>query len=399
MRINWPGYPTDPMIDAGLHIASIMSHTPATGVAPQLEPPGPSTTRMPRIGLVVCPGFHLLDLAAASVFETANACRPAPLYQIDMVSERGEPVTSSVGTVVQTIALDPCAYDTLMVAGTTAIQPSSPGLLRLIERAMEHARRIATMGAGTFILADAGLLHRRRATTHWHLADELQRRFPSIHVEEDRLFVRDGAVWTSAGMTAGVDLALALVEEDLGSDLSRKVAKSLLVHRRRAGEHSQFSKLSELESRSDRIGAALTYARDHLHEELSVQTLARAVHMSPRHFSREFRESTGQSPARTVEQLRAETARLLVEDGTLTIERIAHETGFADPERMRRAFLRIFGQPPQTLRLATQARRSADAESATGGYGHRHGHWDGGIRPMTVQFAYRSIRHQARNQA
>jgi len=319
---------------------------------------------MKNIGIVVFPGFQILDLAAASVFEMANMETPVPAYEIRVVSEGGGAVKSSLGAAVHTIALDPQKYDTLIVAGPTALQPASPRLLRLLERALEPTRRVASICTGAFVLAEAGLLNGRRVTTHWHHARELQRRFPAVRVEEDRIFLRDGTVWTSAGMTACIDLALALVEQDLGADVSRSVAKKMVVHHRRAGGQSQFSMLSELESTSDRIQAALTYAKNHLHEDLPVETLAHAAHMSPRHFSREFRHNTGQSPARAIERLRAETARMLVEADKFTIERIASKTGFSDPERMRRAFLRNFGEPPQALKRAARVRRVADAASA-----------------------------------
>jgi transcriptional regulator GlxA family with amidase domain len=318
---------------------------------------------MKRIGLVVFPGFQVLDLAAASVFEMTNLEVRTQAYEIHVVSEGGGAVKSSMGAAVQSIALDPLAYDTLIVAGPTCPQPSSPKLLRLLERALEPTRRLASICTGAFVLADAGLLDGRRVTTHWHYARELQRRFPAVRVEEDRIFVRDGTVWTSAGMTACIDLALALVEGDLGADVSRSVARKLVVHHRRAGGQSQFSVLSELESRSDRIQAALTYAKNHLNRDLTVDTLADAAHMSPRNFSREFRQNTGQSPARAIERLRAETARILVEDDKLTIENIATKTGFSDPERMRRAFLRIFGEPPQALKRSARARRIAEVVS------------------------------------
>jgi transcriptional regulator GlxA family with amidase domain len=318
---------------------------------------------MKRIGLVIFPGFQVVDMAAASVFEMANREVPAPAYGIDVVSESGGIVKCSLGTGIQTTELDPCAYDTLLVAGETFPQPAAPKLVSLIRSALEPTRRLASICTGAFVLADAGILDGRRATTHWLRARELQRRFPSIRVEEDRIFVRDGRVWTSAGMTACIDLALALVEEDLGVEVSRTVAKKMVVHHRRAGGQSQFSMLSELDSQSNRIQAALTYAKNHLDKDLSVENLAEAAHMSPRHFSREFRQDTGQSPARAVERLRAETARILVEADELPIERIASKTGFSDPERMRRAFLRIFGEPPQALKRIARARRVADAVS------------------------------------
>jgi transcriptional regulator GlxA family with amidase domain len=315
---------------------------------------------MKRIGLVVFPGFQIIDLAAISVFEMANLTAPRKAYDIEVVSEDGGPVKSSSGAVVTTGVLDPKGFDTLMVAGATVVGPSSPKLLRLLAQAVAHTRRTASICTGAYVLAEAGILDGRRATTHWHHARELQRQFPSVRLEEDRIFVRDGTVWTSAGMTACIDLALAMVEGDLGIDVSRAVAKKLVVHHRRAGGQSQFSALSEVESRSDRIQTALTYAKNHLHEDLSVERLADAVHLSPRHFSRAFRLDTGQTPARAVERLRAETARILVEQGQHSIERIAQQTGFADAERMRRAFLRIFGQPPQALKRAARARDAAD---------------------------------------
>ena len=319
---------------------------------------------MKRIGLVVFPGFQILDLAAAGVFEIANLQTPRPAYEIEVVSESGGAVKSSVGAAIHTIALDPEAYDTLLVAGWTLPQPVSAKLLRLVGRALEPTRRLASICSGAFVLAEAGVLDGRRATTHWLRGRELQRGFPAIRVEEDRIFVRDGTVWTSAGMTACIDLSLALVEDDLGVEVSRAVAKKLVVHYQRAGGQSQFSMLSELEAQSNRIQGALTYARNHLDRDLSVEVLADAAHMSLRHFSREFRQHTGQSPARAVERLRVETARLLVEADELPIERIAAKTGFSDPERMRRAFLRTFGEPPQALKRAARGRRAAEAASA-----------------------------------
>ena len=319
---------------------------------------------MKRIGIVVFPGFQILDLAAAGVFEIANLQTPVPSYQIDVVSEGGGAVKSSVGAAVQTVAFDPAAYDTLLVAGWTTPQPVSPKLLRLVAGALEPTRRLTSMCSGAFVLAEAGVLDGRRATTHWLRGRDLQRDYPSVRVEEDRIFVRDGTVWTSAGMTACIDLALALVEDDLGVEVSRAAARKLVVHHRRAGGQSQFSMLSELEAQSNRIQEALTYAKNHLDRDLSVEVLADAAHMSPRHFSREFRQHTGQSPARAIERLRVETARILVEADEMPIERIASKTGFSDPERMRRAFLRTFGEPPQALKRAARARRAVDAALA-----------------------------------
>jgi transcriptional regulator GlxA family with amidase domain len=202
------------------------------------------------------------------------------------------------------------------------------------------------------MLAQAGILDGRRVTTHWGYARELQSRFPKVKVDEDRIFVIDGPVWTSAGMTAGIDLALAMVERDLGVEIARAVAKKMVVYHRRAGGQSQFSTLLELEPKSDRIQSAVSYARRNLQTALSVEQLAEVANLSPRQFSRAFRAETGQSPAKAVENLRVEAARLLMEQGQLPIDTVARETGFADRERMRRAFLRAFGQPPQAIRRA-----------------------------------------------
>jgi transcriptional regulator GlxA family with amidase domain len=175
-----------------------------------------------------------------------------------------------------------------------------------------------------------------------------------VKVEEDRIFIVDGPVWTSAGMTAGIDLALAMIERDLGVEIARAVAKKMVVYHRRAGGQSQFSTLLQLEPKSDRIQSALSYARRNLKTALSVEQLAEVANLSPRQFSRAFRSETGQSPAKAVENLRVEAARLLMEQGQLPIDVVARETGFADRERMRRSFLRAFGQPPQAIRRSAR---------------------------------------------
>jgi transcriptional regulator GlxA family with amidase domain len=224
---------------------------------------------------------------------------------------------------------------------------------------LERSRRVASTCVGAFVLAEAGLLDGRRATTHWHRARELQARFPKVRVEEDRIFIIDGPVWTSAGMTAGIDLALAMVEKDLGADVARAVARKLVVYHRRAGGQSQFSALLELEPKSDRIQSALAYAKRNLDKPLTVEQLAEAAHLSPRQFSRAFRAETGQSPAKAIENLRTEAARLMMEQSRHPIDIIARQTGFAERDRMRRAFLRAFGQPPQVIRRNARAETMA----------------------------------------
>jgi transcriptional regulator GlxA family with amidase domain len=303
-----------------------------------------------RVGLVLFPGVQVLSLAPISVFEMANLAVGTPFYELRVLSETGGPVPSSVGVTIGTQAFERADYDTLIVGAATQVQPSSPALLDFVRQALLAARRVAAPCTGAFTLAEAGVLDGRRATTHWLYARELQRRFPAIKVEEDRIFIVDGPVWTSAGMSAGVDLALAMVEHDLGAEIARAVAKTMVVYHRRAGGQSQFSALLALAPKSDRIQSALAYARQNLRTPLSVGQLAEAAHLSPRQFSRAFRSETGQSPARAVQNLRVEAARLLMEEGRLSIDSVARETGFAGRERMRRAFLRAFGQPPQVMR-------------------------------------------------
>ena len=310
---------------------------------------------MQRIGFVVLPGFQVMSLAALSVFEFANKEMDEPVYDVRLLSETGGSVRSSIGISVATERFGRSRLDTLIVGGTSVIGSLTPGVVKFLRQALARYRRVASTCIGAFVLAEAGVLDGRRATTHWNAAQELQARFPKVKVDADRIFIVDGPVWTSAGMTAGIDLALALVEEDLGAEVARAVARRLVVYHRRAGGQSQFSALLDLEPKSDRIQSALAYAKRNLDTPLTVGQLAEAVHLSSRQFSRAFRAETGQSPAKAVEHLRVEAARLMMEQSRHPIDVIAQQTGFADRDRMRRAFLRAFGQPPQVVRRNARA--------------------------------------------
>ncbi|API54482.1 AraC family transcriptional regulator [Rhizobium leguminosarum] len=307
---------------------------------------------MQQIGFLLYPGFQIMSLAAVSAFEFTNIELEEKVYDIRYLSENGGPITNSLGMVMDTEAFGDPALDTLIVAGAPGIRLPNAVEAAFIRAALPVARRLASICTGAFFLAEAGVLDGRRATTHWYVSRELQSRYPKIKMEVDRIFIIDGSVWTSAGMTAGLDLALAMVEKDHGIEVARAVARMLVVYHRRAGGQSQFSALLELEPKSDRIQKALAYARSNLKAALSVEELAEAAHLSPRQFSRAFRAETGQSPAKAVENLRLEAARLMMEQGRHPIDVVARETGFADRERMRRAFLRAFGQPPQAIRRA-----------------------------------------------
>ena len=314
---------------------------------------------MQRIGFIVLPGFQVMSFAAVSVFEFANKELGEPVYDVHLLSETGGSIRSSIGVSVATEPFDDTNFDTLIVGGSAVVGALTPGVIKFLRQALRRSRRVAATCTGAFILAEAGLLDGRRATTHWQRARELQARFPKVKVEEDRIFIIDGPVWTSAGMTAGIDLALAMIEKDLGADVARAVARKLVVYHRRAGGQSQFSALLELEPKSDRIQSALAYAKRNLGTALTVGQLAKAAHLSPRQFSRAFRAETGQSPAKAVENLRVEAARLMMEQSRHPVDVIARQTGFADRDRMRRAFLRAFGQPPQVMRRNARAQVAA----------------------------------------
>jgi transcriptional regulator GlxA family with amidase domain len=295
--------------------------------------------------------------AGLAAFEVANRTTPTPQYEIGLISEKGGAVPSSLGYSVSTDPVGETAYDTIIVGGALDVQPASPTIVTFLNQAMASSRRVAAMCTGTFSLAQAGLLDGRRVTTHWAFARRLASAYPRVNVDEDRLFINDGPIWTSGGMSAGTDLALALIEQDLGGDVARLVAKKLVLFHRRAGGQLQHSVFLELEGKSDRIQHALAYAKTHLRSALSVEDLAEAANLSPRQFSRAFRKETGRSPAKAVETLRVEAARALIEQGRLSVDVVARETGFSDRDRMRRAFLRTFGQPPQVIQRASRLAR------------------------------------------
>jgi transcriptional regulator GlxA family with amidase domain len=303
--------------------------------------------------LLLPTGFSVLSFAPIAVFETANGVSRERFYDIHLVSENGERMTNSLGTIMDTEPMGERSYDTLLLGAGLEAVPPTPRTLDFLREAVTRTRRIAAICVGAFTLAEAGLLDGRRATTHWAYAQALQQRFPKVKVEMDRIFIADGPIWTSAGMTAGIDLALGLVERDMGQDITRATARQMVVHHRRAGGQSQHSAMLELDAKSDRVQTALAYARQNLREDLSVEKLAEAACLSPRQFGRVFKVETGQSPAKAIENLRLEAARFMLEQGRLPVEEIACATGFGDRERMRRSFLRTFGQTPQAVRNAS----------------------------------------------
>lgn len=306
------------------------------------------------LALVIFPGFQLLDAAGPiAAFEIAERYRPGS-YDLSVVAPGGGQIASSSGVTFAASELPAGPLDTIMISGGDGTR-SLRELAQIVDWLKRAAaRRRTSVCSGAYVLAEAGLLDGRRATTHWSRTDDFARRYPRVKLDADRIFVRDGEVWTSAGITAGIDLALALIEDDLGAEVARRVAQQLVVHQRRPGGQSQFSALVELGGRSGRFADLMDWMRAHLGEALTVERLAAEAAMSPRNFARAFTAETGTTPAKAVERLRLEAARTAVETTHAPIDRVAEAAGFGDPERMRRAFLRAFGQPPQSLRRAAR---------------------------------------------
>lgn len=307
---------------------------------------------MHRIGFIVPKRFQMMSLAALTVFEMANLPPAGQRYVIRLLSEHGGSVESSGGMKLETEAFGDTAFDTVIVGSITEMKiPSADaGVVAFVREAAKASRRVTSICSGAFVLAEAGLLDGRRATMHWAHAAEFRLRFPKVKTEEDRIFVNDGPIWTSAGMTAGIDLALALLDNDLGPDTARMAARLLVMNQRRLGGQMQHSALLDMTPKSDRIESVLTHIRRNLRNPLTIEELADVANLSPRQFSRAFLAETGQSPAKAVEQLRLEAARFMIEQGRHTISVVAQEAGFADRERMRRAFVRTFGVPADILR-------------------------------------------------
>ena len=302
------------------------------------------------VAIVVHPGFQLLDAAGpTAAFEIAERLRPGS-YRLALLAPGGGEVESPSGMKLSAEPLHDRCLDTVAVSGGEIVRsvPAMQAIVAWLKRT--KARRIASVCSGAFLLAEAGLLDGRRATTHWASTERFGRRYPKIKVDPDRILVRDGHVWTSAGISAGIDLALALVEDDLGPEVARRTAQQLVVHHRRPGGQTQFSALVELGGRTGRFAELIDWMREHLAEPLTIERLADRAAMSPRNFARVFTSETGTTPAKVVERLRLETARTALETSHASLDRIAESVGFGDPGRMRRAFLRGFGLPPQALR-------------------------------------------------
>ncbi|MDP9188871.1 MAG: GlxA family transcriptional regulator [Actinomycetota bacterium] len=311
-----------------------------------------------RVVILAYPGVQPLDaVGPAEVFAGAARLTGGDSYSIEVLAESAEPIMArdSGYGLAPLRTTDSCrgAIDTLMVAGGFGVydQLDNRSLIRWLRSAARRSRRVTAVCSGSFLLAEAGLLEGKRVTTHWASCAELARRHPELDVDPDPIFVHDGDVWTSAGITAGMDLALALVEEDLGRAVAVEVARWMVLFLQRPGGQSQFStQLKAQAAQRDPLRELQLWIADNLHDDLRVEALAERAAMSPRNFARAFRRETGRTPAAYVSDLRVERSCQLLEDGSEPIEAIARLCGFGTPETMRRAFARRVGVSPAEFR-------------------------------------------------
>ena len=316
--------------------------------------------RMPparRVVIVAFPDVQALDVIGPSeVFSQAHRAATAPAYDLELVAaDPGQIRTSSGLALVPDRALEACrgAIDTLVVAGGRGVREAArePRTIAWLRLAARRSRRVSSVCTGAFLLARAGLLDGRRATTHWAACEALKRTYPTIAVDPDPIFVRDGNIYTSAGVTAGIDLALALVEEDLGRQAALDVARSLVLFIRRPGGQAQFSAgLAGQQAQRPSVRELQDWIAEHLDEDLSVAALASRSFMSPRNFARVFAREVGSTPAVYVEALRLERARTLLETTDMQLEEVARRCGFGTVETCRRAFGRRLRVSPSDYR-------------------------------------------------
>jgi transcriptional regulator GlxA family with amidase domain len=315
-----------------------------------------------RIVVTAYEGVALLDIAGPLEAFRAAAAFADPIerrtsYECRVVSSRGGMVRTTIGVQLKTQSVTSLAkkpIDTLIVPGALFVDDviRDRALVRWVMKKVPSCRRVCSVCVGSFLLADAGILDGRRATTHWMQAPLMANRYPRVTVEPDAIFVHDGEVWTSAGLTCGIDLALALIEQDYGREAAIKVARMLVVYLKRAGGQSQYSTLlaAQMHSGSDRFSELERWIAEHLKGDLRVEALAELVHMSPRNFARVYGKTRGRTPAKTVEAIRIDTARGRLEQTTDRISAIAEECGFSDEERMRAAFIRLLQISPRDYR-------------------------------------------------
>ncbi|WP_456301993.1 GlxA family transcriptional regulator [Streptomyces griseus] len=303
--------------------------------------------------VVLFDGVQSLDVSGPMEVFSGASRSPGVSYDLRTASLDGRPVRSTSGlTLVPDSSLaDAPAPHTLLVPGGQGTRGSQPGLTGWLREHAPRAERLVSVCTGALLLAEAGLLDGHRVTTHWYYCERLARDYPAVEVDPEPIFVRDGRLATSAGVTAGIDLALALVEEDHGRDLALTIARHLVVFLRRPGNQAQFSaQLSAQTARREPLREVQHWIAQHPDADLGVDALAARARLSPRHFARAFRSETGTTPGRYVERVRLEHARRLLEDTADGVERIARASGYGTPEAMRRAFVKTLATAPAEYR-------------------------------------------------
>jgi transcriptional regulator GlxA family with amidase domain len=327
--------------------------------SPRFQPTSNRGNAARVVEVLAYPSVQLLDVTGPlQVFASTNdyvaQAGGMPPYVLHVVAKDGRGVTATAGLGIATSPLPRAGRppDTLMVAGGPGVDAAAADtvLVDWLRRRTKQARRVASVCTGAFLLGASGALDGRRAVTHWSYCAELARRFPAARVESDPIFVRDGSVWTSAGVTAGIDLALALVEEDLGRTVALAVARYLVVFLKRPGGQAQFSEALSMQSAEDEFGTLHEWINKHLSGDLSLAMLADQAGMSERSFSRHYAEATGVTPARAIERLRVEAARRLLSESRLPVKRISQRCGFGSEETMRRSFMRVLSATPNDYR-------------------------------------------------
>jgi transcriptional regulator GlxA family with amidase domain len=332
------------------------------------EAPVPGAPHGPRIVEVLAfDGVQLLDVTGplqvfASAKDIVGQDGGADPYQVRVVAKGGGSVRSTAGLGITTAPLpsNDGPVDTLLIAGGDGVDAAAADadLVDWVRQRARKARRTGSVCTGAFLLATTGALDQRRAVTHWALCENLARRFPAVRVESDPIFLRDGPFWTCAGVTSGIDLALALVEEDLGRQVALAVARYLVVFLKRPGGQAQFSTALSLQaSDDDTFGALQAWMNEHLAEDLSLPVLAKRAGMSKRSFSRHYLAATGLTPGHAVERLRVEAARRLLSDAGVAVKSISRRCGFGSEETMRRSFLRLIAVSPQDYRARFSSTR------------------------------------------